>query len=138
MSKSFQLTVRRGKSRSLDSLGYPTLTITDARFEKLGNRCFQVNGGGYDLLGTAFGNWLERHYDHRLLVHWRNTPSIATSGGFSVSDIGGMARVTLNGVVGMSVMERYAQAIGLDVTLIYGPRNSAVQRIDITDTRSPA
>lgn len=56
------LRVRWGTSRGRDTYGYTTCSLSED-----GKRITACNGGGYDMRGTVFGNWLTYAYTDRLL-----------------------------------------------------------------------
>ena len=115
-------------SRGRDTYGYNIMTITDQATGKK----FRCNGGGYDLQGTSFGEWLEATYQGRLqAIAARAYSSWSKSGGWADTanhqggDLYGMTHetdsgaVTLDGACGFSSMEKIARAIGLDLERTY-------------------
>lgn len=58
----YTLSYRFGTSKGADTYGYTTCTIKDA------NARGACSGGGYDLLGTALGKWMEKKLSTELLV----------------------------------------------------------------------
>lgn len=61
-SASHTLYVKWGTSRGRDTYGYTTCALWEH-----GRRLASCNGGGYDMRGTVFGNWLAAAYRDRLL-----------------------------------------------------------------------
>ncbi len=67
--------------------------------KKVARQC----GGGYDMQGAAFGEYLTEHYQDRLTVE--------NAGGFKPHK----GKIYLDGACGFSSMERIAAGIGLTV-----------------------
>ena len=55
------LAIKWGTSRGRDTYGYTTCTLSED-----GKRLAAFNGGGYDMRGTVFGDWLARAYRNLL------------------------------------------------------------------------
>ena len=116
------LRIRWGISKGRDTYGYNICTITD---ERTGKR-HSCNGGGYDMVGTSFGNWLADTYQDRLVKLARERgPSTEHAG--QVADTYGMYHwaddrpVALNGACGLECMLRIAKDIGLEVERTFKP-----------------
>lgn len=60
--KMHTLYIKWGTSRGRDTYGYTTCTLSEN-----GRKITGCNGGGYDMRGTVFGNWLASAYRDRLL-----------------------------------------------------------------------
>jgi len=88
-------------SRARDTYGYNVVTLRD----ESGNR-YRANGGGYDMTGTVFGQWLMTAHQDKLA-----TLDPADFYGLTVRD--GVARV--DGACGLSSMRAIAEAIGVEV-----------------------
>lgn len=110
-------------SRARDTEGYNVATLyIDGR--KVG-RC---NGGGYDLVGTVFAEWLQNAFAKRIVLLPENRYY-----GLHVQEDGGFY---LDGACGIESMERIAKAIGVTWREIQrGGRDSddRIYRIDVTE-----
>lgn len=60
MNSNKYLKIKHSISRGRDTYGYNIVTLWD------GNKRYATCGGGYDLLGTVFGEWLKCNYLERL------------------------------------------------------------------------
>ena len=58
------LTVKHSISKARDTFGYNRITLID---QATGKRCVTV-GGGYDMLGTCFGDYLKQNHQMELLA----------------------------------------------------------------------
>lgn len=94
-------------SRGRDTYGWNILTLTD---ETTGQR-FRTMGGGYDMAGTVFGDWLAASYAEELRAWAASTDSL---------DYGATVRadgsVRLDGACGLESMRQIADALDLKVT----------------------
>jgi len=88
-------------SRARDTYGYNVVTLRD----ESGNR-FRANGGGYDMVGTVFGQWL-------MAAHGDKLTALDPSKFYGLTVRDGVARV--DGACGLSAMRRIAEAIGVTV-----------------------
>ena len=59
-----QLILKHSISRAKDSYGYNRVTLTDTTTCKK----YACVGGGYDMTGTVFGEWLQDNYQAELLA----------------------------------------------------------------------
>jgi hypothetical protein len=119
------LSVTWSISRGRDTYGYNICRL-DSRQSGKRYRC---SGGGYDMIGTVFGDWLESEYQSELVELVSRLP--LEDCGYSVA---GFRRVTeeinprfygltvrpdgsvsLDGACGQSSMIRIAEALGLEV-----------------------
>lgn len=111
-------------SRGRNTYGYHVVTLCERGEVKA--RC---NGGGYDMRGTVFAEWLENAFQERLLkIGSRLSYQVNKKGERSRNEAknhlyGGTFnrqknKVTLDGGCGFSSIERIAEAIGLKVRLI--------------------
>lgn len=57
-----ELRITYGTSRGRDTYGYTLVSLRE-----YGRKVATCNGGGYDMRGTVFGEWLEKTYGERLL-----------------------------------------------------------------------
>jgi len=88
-------------SRARDTYGYNVVTLRTEDGQK-----FRASGGGYDMTGTVFGDWLAHNYADKL-----RTLDPSKFYGLTVRD--GVARV--DGACGLSSMRAIAEAIGVTV-----------------------
>lgn len=125
-------------SRGRDTYGYNICTIKDTRRDTR-HRC---NGGGYDMQGTSFGNWLEDTYQARLIEIKDKAHSISDENGWHDQEGGslygmvyrtGNNTVMLDGACGLSSMMKIAEAIGLKLESVYS--RSGLKGIYVEDTR---
>jgi len=77
-----ELRIKYGTSRAANTYGYGLVSLYDG-----GKKVAACNGGGYDMRGTVFGEWLEKTYQERLVALAK-----ATKGAF--------ARANWNGELG--------------------------------------
>lgn len=61
--KSHHLTITYGTSRGADTYGYTLVTLREN-----GHKKASTCGGGYDMRGTVFADWLQQEYQERLLA----------------------------------------------------------------------
>lgn len=135
-STTTPLSLKWSISRGQETYGWNILTMTD----QLTGKKYRANGGGYDMTGTVFGDWLEdRHQDRLMEIHHRAASTYSKDGGYVVSDedrasysdpngvLYGMTyhidsgRVLLDGGSGIESMLRIAKNIGLDIIRTYKP-----------------
>lgn len=117
-------------SRGRDTYGYTICRLDDT---STGER-FKCMGGGYDMRGTVFGEWLEACYQDRLLaMKDRSNIQVSPEGvrqssapeGWGEGHLYGMTyyaadnRISLDGSCGLECMIRIAEAIGLEVERDY-------------------
>lgn len=118
------LRVTWSTSRARDTYGYNIVSVVD---ETTGKR-FRAMGGGYDMTGSAFGEWLQTTHQDRLTdiaarahMTWTNKGEGPWSHVSSERGLYGMSyythdgRVVLDGACGLSAMERIAEEVGLKV-----------------------
>lgn len=106
-------------SRGRDTYGYNICRLDDRTSRKRYRTC----GGGYDMIGTVFANWLEDNYQDRLIALFSDQKEecgYAVKGYYRMKDYYGLTlspkgHASLDGACGMSSMKRIAEAIGLDV-----------------------
>lgn len=140
MTKEHTLHITFGTSRGRDTYGYTVVTLREAGQVKA--RC---NGGGYDMRGTVFADWLQAEYQDRLMtIRSRMESRCSKAAGYRThkaknSLYGGTwntdrKSVTLDGGCGFESIRRIAKAIGLKVRQI-----DAGKKVDIllvTDTKA--
>lgn len=106
-------------SRARDTYGYNVVTLTDQATSK-GKR-YRASGGGYDMVGTVFGDWLDDTYQDRLWAIREQAYSIVSVGNRTTNTDGfyGMTwnedKVTTDGGCGLESMRKIAEAIGVHV-----------------------
>jgi hypothetical protein len=128
------LSLKWGTSRGRDTCGYNIVTLSDHRTGKKYRTC----GGGYDMQGTVFGEWLGQVYQNELQQHIAKLPLIdagyVTKGYRKVDGLYGLVinpdgKIVLDGACGTKSMLTIARAIGLDVQQDYdrSPRRNGLQ-----------
>ncbi len=113
------LAVRWSTSRGRDTYGYNICSVTD----QVTSKRYSCNGGGYDMLGTSFGEWLTETYQNALReigdrAHMtyneifdatRNDDGLY--GMYRYAD----GRISLDGACGIEPMLKIAKALGIGV-----------------------
>lgn len=101
MQQVFQLEFKWGVSRGRDTYGYNICSLYVG-----GKKVSSCNGGGYDMKGTAFGDWIEKQFQSELKK-------------LNPSDFYGMrvydGEVVLDGACGFSSIERIVNALGYTI-----------------------
>jgi hypothetical protein len=129
----FKWTVSRGR----DTYGYNicSLWINDHKISS-------CNGGGYDMEGTALGNWMQKAFHDQLKRLKANYGSLDTPTGFYGLSFYNNKRkkrqktwskdcsVSLNGACGFSSMERILKRLGYQLRYVTGSRNSTVYTLE--------
>ena len=119
-----KLSLSWGISKGRDSFGYTICRLDDCN----NGRRFRTNGGGYDMIGTVFGKWLEATYQEELQAIKARAHYLSDENGTVANQrtdsLYGMRwtkdnRVTLDGACGIESMTRIAEAIGLEVDRDY-------------------
>lgn len=120
------LSISWSVSRGRDTYGYNICRLDDRNNGKRYRTC----GGGYDMVGTVFGAWLQDVYQERLqeFCDFHKDDLIdccySVGGYFRLPNLygltlkveaGGKTKVTLDGACGIESMRRIAEAIGLEV-----------------------
>ena len=100
------LRIKWTTSRGRDTYGWNIVTLTD---ETTGKR-FRANGGGYDMVGTVFGDWLAATFPEELQRWADGTPDL-DYGAFRRAD----GSVYLDGACGLEQMRQVGDALGLEV-----------------------
>lgn len=104
-------------SRARDTYGYNVARLEDTETHKQ----YRCNGGGYDMVGTVFAEWLQDRYQERL---WgiREQAYYIRSVGNSTTEQSGLYGMTwteddvrLDGGCGLESIRRIAKEIGLEV-----------------------
>ena len=126
MKKIKRLALSWSVSRGRDTYGYNICRLDDT---STGDR-FKCMGGGYDMVGTVFGNWLAANYQAELMTLKDRAGAVwNAAGGFKSADredrLYGMMYqekdgiIILDGACGLECMIRIAEAIGLEVERDY-------------------
>jgi len=121
------LSVTWGISKARDTYGYNRVQVQDTETGKRFSAC----GGGYDMLGSAFGEWLQKTHQELLLCHanmahdiceqmeqgkpWARTENRQGLYGMTLNTRQGVQDISLDGGCGLDCMIRIARAIGLTV-----------------------
>lgn len=111
-------------SKGRDTYGYNICRLDDRNNGKR----FRCMGGGYDMIGTVFGEWLQENYQGQLQAIKARSHYITDENGIVSNprsdSLYGMRwktdnTVSLDGACGLECMIRIAEAIGLDVERDY-------------------
>ncbi len=105
-TRTHVLRIKRSTSRGRDTYGWNICTLTD---ETTGKR-FRTTGGGYDMAGTVFGDWLEATFREEL-ARWAASTDNLNYGATVRAD----GSVRLDGGCGLEQMRQVADALGLEV-----------------------
>ena len=118
------LTISWAVSRGRNTYGYNICRLDDKTIGKRYKTC----GGGYDMLGTVIGDWLENVYQDRLQGIKEKSHSVYTGRSFKdrigADNYYGMLHntesdtVTLDGGCGIKSMMHIAEAIGLSLSSV--------------------
>lgn len=140
MTKEHTLHITFGTSRGRKTYGYAVVTLRECGTVKA--RCL---GGGYDMRGTVFADWLQAEYQGRLMaIKSRMQTRYSKKAGHKANDAknnlyGGTwnkdaNKVSLDGGCGFESIRRIAEAIGLKVRQI--DAGKAADIILVTDTKA--
>lgn len=111
-------------SKGRDTYGYNICRLDDRNNGKR----FRCMGGGYDMIGTVFGQWLQENYQEKLqaikaCAHYITDENGTVSNPRSDSLYGVRWKtdntVSLDGACGIESMIRIAETIGLEVERDY-------------------
>jgi hypothetical protein len=121
------LSVTYGISRAQDTYGYNRVQIMDTETGKRFSAC----GGGYDMTGDCFGQWLQHTHQSLLLAYsdmahdiceqmeqgkpWTRQTNRQGLYGMTLNTRLGVQDVSLDGGCGLDCMIKIARAIGLSV-----------------------
>lgn len=126
-------------SRGRDTYGYNICTVKDVQR----GTSYRCNGGGYDMQGTSFGEWLQETYQARLVEIKARAKSITDENGYHDQEGGNLygfiyrakdGKAWLDGGCGLSSMLNIAHAIGLEVQAVYS-RKGGLEGMFIRDTK---
>lgn len=119
--KIHHLRLSWGVSRGRDTEGYTICRLDDS----LSGKRYRCMGGGYDMVGTCFGDWLADNYQTELLkikerAHYRfGTWEPQKDSFYGMSYNAQKNKVSLDGACGLDCMFKIANAIGLEVQREY-------------------
>ena len=117
-----QLNISWSVSRGQDTYGYNICRLDDVRTGKRYRTC----GGGYDMIGSVLGDWLEDRFQEELRALVADLPKQKYGGtsymqiseeinpkyyGLTISPDG---KVCLDGACGVSSMQQIGRALGLN------------------------
>ena len=135
--KIHNLQISWGVSRGRATYGYNICRLNDS----VTRARYRCKGGGYDMIGTVFGEWLQNTYQEKLLAlvkELMKDPDNFSDCGYSVSGyikfkgLYGMTYntntdiVSLDGACGIESMRYIAEAIGAEVQWV-GSRKGSTQ-----------
>lgn len=120
MRKIHRLEISWSTSRGRDTYGYNICRLDDSESRKRYRTC----GGGYDMIGTVFGQWLQEAYPEKLraLREGRKIEecNYSVKGYTRIPELYGLTFTPegyprLDGACGISSMIRIAEACGFEV-----------------------
>ena len=103
-------------SRAKDTDGYNVITLLDGKTK------YKAMGGGYDMTGTVFGQWLWANYKD--LISEKLMGKEKDFYGFKRLNDG---KCYLDGACGLDCMLRIAKEIGLSIESYYNVRKKCLQ-----------
>jgi len=134
MTNTTALTISTSTSRGADTYGYTIVRLDDPTTGKR----YRCMGGGYDMVGTVFAEWLqETHQDALQAVKGRAYYSPGDLMHPNADGLYGMrlrsdGTVTLDGACGLESIRRIAKEIGVDVTTTYSKRAGRTVALVVT------
>jgi hypothetical protein len=120
------LSITWAVSRGRDTYGYNICRLDDRNNGKR----YRTNGGGYDMIGTVFGDWLADNYQDRLKhitphsiwdsenkkpVNCESVPNRSYGCTHYIDGKGYFLKAVLDGACGINSMIKLAEDIGLEV-----------------------
>jgi hypothetical protein len=131
--KTYNLEIKWSISKGRETCGYNICSLWDI------NKKYQTYGGGYDMLGTVFAQWLFANFKERIIKTCmpatRTKPNCYSNCdgyyGFFHSQESG--NYWLDGACGFECMTTIAKAIGLDIQKIYNRKYTTLKNIIVTD-----
>ncbi|HKN42978.1 MAG TPA: hypothetical protein VJW23_03575 [Propionibacteriaceae bacterium] len=120
---STYLSLKWTTSRAHDTYGYNVITLTDERTGKK----YRAMGGGYDMVGTVFADWLSDTHRDELRdwagpLGWENPEAtVKQVKGFYGAIQMPTGRVRLDGACGLDSIMRVARALGLEIERTFKP-----------------
>lgn len=125
------VTIHWTTSRARDTYGYNVVTFRDERGRAIG----RASGGGYDMVGSAFGDVLEHFFAQRLrtvaatrasrivpdasvgpMWHAERGPEVLYGLTVYLGKDGNAIRASIDGACGINSVESIAEAMGLRLT----------------------
>lgn len=116
------LTISWAISRGHDTYGYNICRLDDTQTGKR-YRCL---GGGYDMLGTVVGQWLEDLFQRQLRCLDLSDAEVWSSRRHYGAIPGKSGHVHLDGGCGIDSMRRITEAIGVDLKWVGNKRGHTV------------
>ena len=119
-----RLNISWSTSRGRDTYGYNICRLDDSRTRKR----YRCMGGGYDMIGTVFGEWLTDMHAPQLAALFASREHVdagyAVKGYRKIPDLYEVTmspdgKVHCDGACGIESMIRIAEAIGLQVQQTY-------------------
>lgn len=137
MGTQTHLTLSWGISKGRDTAGY---NIRRLRDDSTGKR-YRCNGGGYDMTGTVFADWLCDVHQGALVTLARSVVADVKAGIdrqeykglYGMTSDNPVTRVHIDGACGMSSVVRIAEAAGLSVQRVYGRTGGGEVAIVVTE-----
>ena len=110
MKKTIKLAVKRTVSKSRDTYNYNICTVQNLDTAEK----FKSMGGGYDLIGSSVGKFIESTFQSELLAI-----KDKAFYGFTLKVKDDVESVSLNGACGISSMESVLNAMGYTLERVY-------------------
>ena len=126
MKNTIKLAVKWTVSKAQDTYGYNICTVQNADTSEK----FKSLGGGYDLLGSSIGKFIESTFQSELLAikdkayyvfdgKFERTSKDDALYGFTLNVKDGVESVSLDGACGISSMESILNAMGYTLERVY-------------------
>lgn len=120
-------------SRGHETYGYNIVRLDDTQTD----RRHRAMGGGYDMVGTVFGQWLQENFQDALKTiepHVRYYPGRVSEPGkfgfyglsWDVNQAGEVVKVRLDGGCGLESMIRIAEAVGIWVGAVTNKKGRTI------------
>ena len=120
-------------SRARDTYGYNICTLRDKRGNKLNSNC----GGGYDMQGTALGDFINDHFSDEIkklssddfygLSHYN--PNAKTSKRRFLKRATSNTRTYVDGGCGFDSMRRILEKIGFQLNWVKKAKNESIYNL---------
>lgn len=134
------LQISTSTSRGRDTYGYTIVRLDDTTTGKR----YRCMGGGYDMVGTVFADWLQETQQDRLqaiagqaytMVDTRGRHTNGEPSSFyGMTHLAHQQTVSLDGACGLESIRRIADAVGLEVRQLVSKRGRVTGFV-VTDTR---
>lgn len=136
--KTKQLKIKRTISNARDTQGWNIVTLSD------GKQTFRTLGGGYDMLGTVLGKWIQKNYMERLkelkpydskysMEFYQEHGYQPMQENYGLFDSQG--KLYMDGACGIESMIDIAKKIGLSITRLYDREYKNTTGFNIVDER---